>query len=307
MVLSAGNRAGGGAVLGPGARTPPAPTLRENTMRPRATLLPALAAALLAACTAGGAAAPSSVGPSPAASAPAPAVSLDGRAFVSTGLTGHSLVAGTRVTVSFRDGQLGASAGCNSMSGPYTLGADSVLAIARMATTEMGCEAPLMAQDAWLAGFLPGARVALAGSTLTLSKGGATLTMADRATTDLPLEGTLWTLDGLISGDTVASVPQGVTATLVFASGRVAVRTGCNTGGGDAVVADGRISFGSLLLTKMACTTPAGEVEGQMVAVLAGAQPFAIDGESLTIGKAGGPGLTLRGAAAPGATPDPGP
>jgi len=276
-------------------------------MRPRAILLPALAAALLAACTAGGAAVTSPAAPSPPASPPAPATQLDGRTFVSTGLTGRALVAGTKVTISFRDGQLGASAGCNSMGGAYTLAADATLALGPMATTEMGCAAPLMAQDEWLGGFLPGATVVLSGTTLTLSKGGTTLTMADRATTDLPLEGTLWTLDGLVSGDTVASVPQGVIATLVFAGGRVAVRTGCNTGDGAVTVADGRISFGSLLLTKRACTVPAGEVESQVVAVLAGAQPFEIDGDRLTIGEAGGPGLTLRGSVAPADTPDPGP
>ena len=41
-----------------------------------------------------------------------------------------------------------------------------------------------------------------------------TIVLVDRQTTNLPLEGTVWTVDAVISGDMVSSVPAGATSTL---------------------------------------------------------------------------------------------
>ena len=65
--------------------------------------------------------------------------------------------------LSFVDGQLGASGGCNSMGGSYVVDGDR-LAVEQMMTTEMACEPALMEQDQWLAALLDGALVALAGT-----------------------------------------------------------------------------------------------------------------------------------------------
>src|SRR4051812_35131499 len=46
---------------------------------------------------------------------------LDGRTFVSADVTGHSLVPGSQVTVSFENGAVRANAGCNSIGGNYTI------------------------------------------------------------------------------------------------------------------------------------------------------------------------------------------
>jgi heat shock protein HslJ len=43
---------------------------------------------------------------------------LEGRTYTSTEVRGSELVEGTVVTLTFAGGQLGASAGCNAMSGP---------------------------------------------------------------------------------------------------------------------------------------------------------------------------------------------
>lgn len=278
-------------------------------MRVRAMLLPLLAGVLLGACAAGGASRrPSDRSPTPAASA-APSVAggpmVADRTFISSAITGRDLVPGTRVTLRFKDGQLGASAGCNSMSGDYQI-VGGALSVGRLATTEMGCEADLMAQDQWLAAFLPGAAISLDGTTLSLAKDGVTLTLVDQRTTSLPLEGTLWTVDGLVAGDAVSSVPQGVTATLVFAGGLVSVNAGCNSGSGSAAVGDAKITFGPILLTKMACGSGAMAVELRVTSVLRGTQPYSIAGDSLILGESGKDGLTLKGAAVAPSTP-PGP
>ncbi len=269
------------------------------------------ASALLGACTAvgGGAGAgdqtpavPASVPPSTAGG---PQVS--NRAFISTVLTGHALVPGTRVTLRFRDGDLGANAGCNSMSGSYDIAGD-MLNLSQLATTEMACQADLMAQDQWLAAFLPGATVSLDATGMTLAKEGVTMAMVDQQTMNLPLEGTYWVVDGLVAGDAVSSVPAGVNAILRFIEGRVEVRAGCNQGSGTAAVDAGRITFGPVALTKMACSADAMAVEQHVVAVLAGVQPYSIAGDSLQLGASGRDGLTLKGATPPATAPsDPGP
>jgi heat shock protein HslJ len=244
-----------------------------------AAILPLLAAALLGACTA----ASSTVG-----------AVLPAGTYVSASVSGHQLVAGSKVRLVY-DGNLSANAGCNTMSGPAAV-SHGTLVVGQLATTEMACNSDLMAQDQWLAGFLDGAAFSYGpDATLTLRHDGIVLTLVSQLATSLPLEGTTWTLDGIVQADTVASVPRGVTATLVFQDGRVDASTGCNTGRGTAIVANGRISFGPVTLTKMACTTWAGAVETQMVKVLAGDQPYTIDGDSLTVGGGTGLGLQLVG------------
>ena len=280
-------------------------------MRSRATLLLLLAGALLGACTAPAAGSPKASSPSPtlAASNP-PSVAggpmIGSRTFVSTSVTGRDLVPGTAVTLRFNDGQLGAYTGCNSMSGGYHI-TGNTLYVEQMATTEMGCRADLMAQDQWLAAFLPGATTDISAAGLTLAKDNVTMTLVDQQTTNLLLEGRYWAVDGLVSGDAVSSVPQGVKAILKFVDGRIEVRAGCNQGSGTATVADGTITFGAIALTKMACSSDAMAVEKHVTAVLAGVQPYAIAGDSLTIGASGKDGLTLMGSVQPETTPNPGP
>jgi heat shock protein HslJ len=265
-----------------------------------------LVAVLLGACT-GAATGPASA----SAQAPTPPPSTTGGpimpagSWVSTGVTGHALVPGTRVTLTYSNkGQLTVNAGCNTMSA--TAWPDhGKLVVSQMASTEMGCEADRMAQDAWLATFLQGAAFSV-GDGLTLTNGPVTMELALKETKNLPLEGTTWTVTGLLSGDTAASVPPGVTATLAFAGGRVSVDTGCNTGSGSATIADGTIRFGSIALTAKACTTWAGAVERQITSVLAGVQPYAVAGDSLTIGASGQAGLALTGGSA-ATTPNPEP
>jgi heat shock protein HslJ len=221
---------------------------------------------------------------------------LDGRTFLSTGIEGRILVAGSRIRIAFRDGQVSASGGCNSMSGPYRIDGDHLVA-GSLATTEMGCDEPLMAQDTWLADLLDGAMFALDGDTLVLAKGSVRLTLEDReiADPDRPLLATRWVVDGLISGDAVSSVPLGVTAALTFSDGRVAVEAGCNGGGGSVEVTDTTLAFGPIERTTKACGPDAMAVEQAVMTVLSGQVGYAIEAGNLTL-DAGGAGLILRAA-----------
>jgi heat shock protein HslJ len=184
-------------------------------MKPRILLSLALVSMLGLAACAGSTASPA---PTPSPAPRDPASGLDGRTFLSTGATGATLVPGSQVRIAFAGGNIAANAGCNSMSGAYTI-VDDRLDVGMLAMTEMACQEPLMAQDGWVAALLDGATITLDGDTLTLAQDGVALTLQDRevADPDRPLLGTRWVVDGLISGDAVASVPEGVTAALVFA------------------------------------------------------------------------------------------
>ncbi|GGK83305.1 META domain-containing protein [Ornithinimicrobium pekingense] len=226
---------------------------------------------------------------------------VGGRTFLSTAVTEdgnpHQLVDGSRVTLAFVDGRVRAGAGCNTMSGAYSLDGD-VLVTEELAMTEMGCPGPLMDQDTWLAGLLTG-RPALAvqGDELTLTAGSTVLTLLDRevADPDRPLVGTTWRVDSLISGDAVSSVPAGAEATLTFGEdGTVSVSPGCNRGSGSYERGEGTVSVGPLVLTRMACQGPRGELESAVLEVLvAGELTARIEAASLTL-QAGDVGLGLR-------------
>jgi heat shock protein HslJ len=238
------------------------------------------------------------VGCSSAAAAP-----LDGRTFLSTRVTDKGadrpLVPGTSIRLTFnKDGQLGVTAGCNHMGGTYRIDGGT-LRFEGGAMTEMGCDQARHDQDDWVFGFL-GSRptVALAGNDLTLTAGEVVIRLLDReiADPDLPLVGPAWTVDSIVAGDAVSSIPDGVVATLTFdGEGRVAVQTGCNQGGGSYAVDGDRIRFAEIVLTKMACDGPRGDMEAAVLAVLhAEDLTYAIEAGSLTL-QADAQGLVLGG------------
>lgn len=245
---------------------------------------------LVAACSTAGGASP------PGSSSPPVALDLDGRTFLSTSVAGHTLVPDTMVRLQFEDGRLGAGAGCNQMSGAYTI-ADGRLSLGQMAMTAMGCEQSLMDQDTWLESFLGGATVRVEGDTLTLANGEVTMTLKDRevADPDRPLEGTDWVLDGIISADAVSSVPVGVEAGFRIADGQLELNAGCNGGGGPVTVTPTTLTIGPLMLTKKACEADPAAVESAVTTVLSGEVEYTIEADRLTL-RNGTDGLTFRAA-----------
>lgn len=248
--------------------------------------------------------APSSPGAAVSPLPSADAASVAGREFLSVrvaeGPDEIPLVEGTRISVSFRDVQLGIQAGCNSMGGTYRLDGDRLLTDA-LAMTEMGCDPPRQAQDEWVAKFFGrGPTIQLSGADLTLAVDGRSITFLDRevADPDLALVGPFWTVDTLFSGDAASSVPDRVTATFRFLEdGRVEVDDGCNAGGGRYEVdqAAGTIRFSDLEFTLAVCTSKVSELVGAAEKVLAApAVTFGIEAGNLRL-MAGSTGLGLRG------------
>ena len=241
--------------------------------------------------------------PTPTPSAPA---GLAGRQFLSTGVTKDgatfALVAGTRIRLTFDAGRLSANAGCNTISGNYTIDGNR-LVFSGVGMTEMGCQPALMAQDSWLAAFLgAGPTFALDGNSLALTSGTTVVTLLDRevAEPDQPLVGPTWSLSTIITGDTASSVPVGISAWLTFAAdGTFAMNDGCNSGGGTYVLDGDTIRFADIVTTKMACARPADQVAQAFLTVIGsqGAITFAIDANSLTL-TAGAAGLQFSAVSA---------
>lgn len=231
----------------------------------------------------------------------AAAPQLAGREFVSVAVTDggapRPLVAGSVIRLSFSATDLGASAGCNHIGGTYRIDG-GILIFEGGSMTEMACDPERDAQDQWLSQLLASRpAIRLAGNDLALESGSVRVSLRDREVVepDANLVGPTWTVESIISGDAVASVPAEATATIVFkADGTFDLNAGCNSGGGNwRSVADG-MEVSNILLTRMACGGAAGALESAVLAVLdAGTIAAGIDSTVLTL-QAGTNGLQLR-------------
>jgi heat shock protein HslJ len=229
-------------------------------------------------------------------------VPLDGRTFVSSSVVEDGeerpLVAGTEIRLTFTDGQLSAQAGCNIFGASYRV-EDGTLVADGGSMTEMGCDEDRSAQDEWFFSLL-GARprIELTDDGLVLETGDTVITFLDRevAEPDLALVGPTWTVESIIVGDAVASVPAGAIATLTFADdGTLSAETGCNSGGGRYEIDGDELRLSDLVQTDIGCIGAAAELESAVVAVLtAGSVRYSIDADALTL-MAGDRGLILRG------------
>lgn len=238
-----------------------------------------------------------------ACAAQAQAVTLDGRAFLSTGVsqagTARPLAPDTQIRLTFNpDGSLGASAGCNSIGGSFRID-QGVLRVEPGGMTEMGCDPVRHAQDDWLIGFLAsGPAITLAGNDLALTSGETVVRLVDRevAEPDLPLAGTLWTVDSLRDGDAVSSVPGAAPATVrIAADGTAVFHNGCNEGGAAVTIEGDQIRFTDIVTTDKLCVDAGGDLERAVMAVLgAESLTWAIDAGRLTL-DAGPIGLGLQG------------
>jgi heat shock protein HslJ len=227
---------------------------------------------------------------------------LRGRAFLSESVTedgaARLLVAGTRIRLQFsEDGQITASAGCNTIGGAVEITADQI-DVGVLSTTDMGCDPALHEQDEWLADFLASdPRYALDGDRLVLRDDGTTIDLLDRrvADPDRPLEDTTWRLDGIIDGDAVSSVPGDVQATLHFTDRQVAIDVeGCSNGTASIDVDATELTVGQVTMHDDQCDPDETAVEEAIVAALDGTVAYNIEAAGLTLTNQSGTGLTLR-------------
>ncbi len=229
---------------------------------------------------------------------------LAGRTFLSTAVVRdgkpYDLFKGTRIRLTLDDkGHVGATAGCNSMGGDADLSGGRLRMTGDVSMTDMGCDPKLHAQDELVSGFLQaGPRWELAGDVLTLRTDTLEVTLQDQesADPDRPLTGTRWQVDTVLDGQSASSVPNGATAFLEFADGKVQGHTGCNNLGGTAVLAEKTIAFADVFTTKMACADDVDKLERAVLATLKGDVAWQVTADRLTLTGPAGHGLQLRAA-----------
>ncbi|RNL65116.1 META domain-containing protein [Nocardioides marmoriginsengisoli] len=220
--------------------------------------------------------------------------------YVVTGVTDkgvpRDLVKGSEIRLRLDGDRLIVTAGCNTMSGTFRL-EGTRMTVTDLATTEMGCAAPLMAQDTWVAGLFDKPVQFTTGKDAALISGVVVLALADRASVspDKPLVGTEWVLDGIVSGESASSVPEGLKASFrITEAGEALVDDSCNSGSGPAAVDGDRIVWGDRSTTLVACIGRGQEeVQDAIHEVLRGATTYSIEERSLTVTR-GDRALTFR-------------
>ncbi|MFC7494402.1 MULTISPECIES: META domain-containing protein [unclassified Nocardioides] len=198
---------------------------------------------------------------------------LEGTTYVSTSVQGRDLVDGTEITLSFKDGAMSVSAGCNTMFGAYEVDASGTLRWAGPpASTLIGCSDDLADQDQWLTTlFTEGVTATSESPALTLTDGAVVVEMASESSTNLDeLLGRTWTLVGTIDGETVSRLPRGVNRPFlsVRADGLARLNTGCNVGRTTVRVDGDQLVFGHATTTRRSCEKPAREIEQAMLAIV---------------------------------------
>jgi heat shock protein HslJ len=164
----------------------------------------------------------------------------------------------------FESGRLTADAGCNQLSGAYSV-ADSSLSIGPdMATTMKDCPTPIAQQEQAVAAALR----AVAGYRRTaehlelLDTAGQTV-LALEGPPSSPLLGVTWIVEHFDSGRTGMTAPiKGAQITLEFrAQGTLGGSDGCNRYMSGYLFEAGRLTIGPIATTRPACTATDGRAE----------------------------------------------
>lgn len=213
---------------------------------------------------------------------------LDGSSFTSTRVSGHDLVAGTTVHLEFADGRMTANAGCNTMSGGFSVTAGKLAWTGQPVSTMMGCDDARSAQDRWLSQLLTTGVAATGDPTAVLSliADPVTMTLERSTPTDAStLLGTSWTVTGYSDGTTASTVAEGLAKPTVAIAedGALTVDTGCNTGRSTVKASGSTLTVGPLATTRKACTDDrAVAVEAAVVQVLDGTVEVTVEGRTAT-------------------------
>ncbi len=189
------------------------------------------------------------------------------------------------LTIAFVDGAINGSAGCNGYGGEYLVDGNSI-EFGPIAGTMMWCEDLSEQESAYLAilGEVETFLLAEDASELVL-EGPAGLLRYGRPEpiADLPLEGNVWVLDTIISGETAQSVLAGSTVSLEFEGERLGGSTGCNSYGTQYVLDGDAITVGMMEVTLQYCSDDLMAQEADYLTALNAAEALALEGGRLSI------------------------
>jgi heat shock protein HslJ len=217
-------------------------------------------------------------------------VNLNGSAWILTELNGQTVLSEPLVTLSFTDGKLGGTDGCNHYGGSYIVNGSQFSAGKDIVSTLMACEEGVMQQaSAYLSALTSAVKFQVSGDKLTLSDANG-IVLAILTAQSQELAGTRWIVTGFNNGHQgVVSPILDTELTLVFEpEGKLSGRV-CNSYFGAYETGKGTIKISEIGQTEMYCVEPAGimEQETQFLQALGTAATYQVDGNSLEMRTAG--------------------
>ncbi len=195
-------------------------------------------------------------------------------------LAGEAPAAGSRGTLAIDGVNLGGSTGCNSYSAGYTLDGEE-LAVSEIAQTEMFCEGSMDQEMAFLKALAAVDSISLEGEQLTLHSAEGDLVF--QPSSPVALEGTGWTLNGIMRGDGFVSTYLDEEITAEFNEGQVAGSAGCNRYFASYEVDGDKLTIGPAGVTRMSCGEERDEREHEFLTALESVAGFKIQREVLTL------------------------
>ena len=203
-------------------------------------------------------------------------------------LNGSPPLAGSNITLSFENGQMGGYAGCNWYGGQYPVANEGRLAISEMAGTTRGCADQRVQEQeaAYLQALRQAARYAVRGDRLEIidAAGGTALVFAlrpRRAMNPADLAGTEWTLQSLNG----AALLPGSTISITFTVDEARGSAGCRSYLSTYAAEGDSIRFPSTGMLELDCMKPRAflEQEGRYTDSLTGATDYLLSAERLEI------------------------
>lgn len=225
-----------------------------------------------------------------------PTLSLDGSMWNLAGFkTGETLtppVLKTQVTLDFKDGQVGGSAGCNGYGASYTLDGNTIsFSTEGFMSTLMFCEPQeVMDQETRFLDWMQKATsVEMAGEQLIVHTPDGDLVF-DKAQS-LALEGTSWQLNGIVEGDAVVSTTVDEKINIQFQDGKATGSSGCNQFFADYKAEGDKLTLTTIGGTKIACGEEEGLRENTFLTTLPQVAGYKIERSTLTLLDANGNAL----------------
>ncbi len=192
--------------------------------------------------------------------------------------------------VTFEDGGVGGTSGCNSFFGSYTLDGARI-AIEQIGSTLMACPEPLMQQEQdLLAALSAAAGYAIEGETLQLfdAAGNVVATFAPQAeaAAEFSLTGVAWSAQAFGDGEVVSSLIAGTQITALFTEqGILSGNAGCNNYNAAYTVDGNALHIGPAASTRIRCNAPEGimQQEQEYLSTLETVAAYRIDGATLEL------------------------
>ncbi|WP_030762859.1 META domain-containing protein [Streptomyces sp. NRRL F-2664] len=214
---------------------------------------------------------------------------------------GRTLHAPETARVDFGEKQAKGNYGCNGFTADLSFAGTSAVTVTPGASTTMAC-ADMEFETAFAKLFTGRLAIDRGPDRLTLKTAdGSTIAMTSQpAVPDASLTAVEWTVESLVDGASVSSLPAGAAGTARFtiaADLSVSGTLGCNRFNAQVTRDGDRLTFGPLTTTRMACDGPAGEVEQKLTGLFAsGPLVSTIAGRRLTLTAADGQGLIAEAA-----------